>query len=115
MVEAFSSILSGAAIGTGIGSMYKDLDRKQDVGHFFCLINIEAFMDLALFEQRMDETIDTIKAGKRRPGVDEILIPGERSARVAAANLANGIALAPETVAELGQMCTRLDVPFELR
>jgi LDH2 family malate/lactate/ureidoglycolate dehydrogenase len=35
MVEAFSGVLSGAAVGPEIGSMYKDLDRKQDVGHFF--------------------------------------------------------------------------------
>ncbi len=114
MVEVFSSVLSGAAIGSGIGSMYKDLNRKQDVGHFFCLINIDAFIDLTTFRQRMDEMIDNLKAGKRRPGVDEILVPGERSSRKAAANRASGIALAPETLAELEQMCARFNIPFEL-
>jgi len=34
MVELFSGVLSGAAIGPDVGSMYKNLDRKQDVGHF---------------------------------------------------------------------------------
>ena len=37
MVEVFSGVLSGAAIGPAVGSMYKNIDRKQDVGHFFCL------------------------------------------------------------------------------
>jgi LDH2 family malate/lactate/ureidoglycolate dehydrogenase len=114
MIEIFASVLSGSAIGAGIGSMYKHLDRKQDVGHFFCLINIDAFMDLAIFTRRMDETIDTLKAGKRRPGVDEILIPGERSARTAAAHRSSGIALTPETVAEIRQWCSRLNTPFDL-
>lgn len=114
MIEVFSSVLSGAAIGSGIGSMYKDLDRKQDVGHFFCLINVDAFVDLSTFKQRMDDMIDSLKAGKRRPGGDEILVPGERSLRKAAANRAAGIALAPETLAELEQMCTRLNILFEL-
>ena len=41
MVELFSGVLSGAAIGPDVGSMYKNLDRKQDVGHFFCLFNVE--------------------------------------------------------------------------
>src|SRR4029079_8071963 len=50
MVEVFSSVLSGAAIGPQIGSMYKNLDRKQDAGHFFCLLDIGAFMDLAEFK-----------------------------------------------------------------
>ncbi len=62
MVECFSSVLSGAAIGSKIGSMYKDLDRKQDVGHFFCLLDIDAFMDIAEFKQRIDQTIDAAQS-----------------------------------------------------
>jgi len=114
MIETYSSILSGSAIGSGIGSMYKHMDRKQDVGHFFCLIHIDAIMDLATFKQRMDDTIDTLKASKRRPGVDEILVPGERSARKAAANREAGITLTQETVKEIQQWCSRLNIPFEL-
>jgi LDH2 family malate/lactate/ureidoglycolate dehydrogenase len=114
MIEMFSSVLSGSAIGSGIGSMYKHMDRKQDVGHFFCLIHIDAIMDLATFKQRMDETIDKLKAGKRRPGVEEILVPGERSERKAAANRKVGITLTPETVKEIQQWCTRLNIPFQL-
>jgi len=114
MIEAFSSILSGSAIGSGVGSMYKHMDRKQDVGHFFCLIHIDAIMDLSTFKQRMDDTIDKLKSGKRRPGVDEIFVPGERSALKAASNRKSGIALAPETVKEMQQWCERFNIPFEL-
>ena len=112
MVEVFSSVLSGAAIGSNIGSMYKDLDRKQDVGHFFCLVNIDAFMNLAEFKLRIDETIHRIKAGKRRPGVQEILIPGESSARKAMANEKAGIPVTDETLAELNQWCVRFHIPL---
>ena len=112
MVEAFSGILSGAAVGPSIGSMYKDLDRKQDVGHFFCLFNIAAFIDPEEFTRRIDDTIDRLKNSKRCPGVDEILIPGERSARNAAANAANGVTVSPETVRELELWCEHLSVPF---
>jgi LDH2 family malate/lactate/ureidoglycolate dehydrogenase len=112
MVEAFSGILSGAAIGSSIGSMYKDLDRKQDVGHFFCLFNIAAFIDPDEFKRRIDETIDRIKNSKKCPGVEEILVPGERSSRNAVANAALGVSVTPETVLELEQWCERLSVPF---
>src|SRR4051794_30653739 len=61
MVEVLSSVLSGSAVGPAIGSMYKNLDRKQDVGHFFCLLDIEAFIDVAQFTSRIDAMIDQIK------------------------------------------------------
>ncbi|MBS1814231.1 MAG: Ldh family oxidoreductase [Acidobacteria bacterium] len=112
MVETFSGVLSGAAIGSNIGSMYKNLDRRQDVGHFFCLFNIAAFMDVNEFKQRMDTTIDQLKGGKRRPGVEEILIPGERSAHTAKLNRERGITVGEETLAELREWCERFDVPF---
>jgi LDH2 family malate/lactate/ureidoglycolate dehydrogenase len=112
MVEAFSGVLSGSAIGSSIGSMYKDLDRKQDVGHFFCLFNVAAFIDLDEFKRRMDDTIDRLKNSKKRPGVEEILVPGERSSRSAADNAAKGVSVAPATILELEQWCQRLSVPF---
>jgi LDH2 family malate/lactate/ureidoglycolate dehydrogenase len=112
MVELFSGVLSGSAIGPDIGSMYKNLDRKQDVGHFFCLFDVRAFLDYGEYLRRIDATIDRIKASKKRPGVDEILVPGERSARKAALNNAQGIPVSPETVAEIEQWCSRLNVAF---
>jgi LDH2 family malate/lactate/ureidoglycolate dehydrogenase len=115
MVEVFSSVLSGAAVGPAIGSMYKNMDRKQDVGHFFCLLDIAAFMDVEEFKRRMDQAIDDIKACRKRPGVDEILVPGERSHQKAQQNLAEGIALDDATLKELEALCRELDVEFSLR
>lgn len=112
MVELFSGVLSGAAIGPDVGSMYKNLDRKQDVGHFFCLFNIEAFLDYAEYLGRIDAMIDRIKSSKRRPGVDEILVPGERSARTAETNRVQGIPVSSETLAEMEQWCSRLNIAF---
>ena len=105
MVEGFSSVLSGAAVGSGIGSMYKDMERKQNVGHFFCLLDIEAFMDLSEFKKRMDAAIDQMKSMKKANGVEEILIPGERSQRKIAENMKRGVAIDPATTAELIALC----------
>ncbi len=112
MVELFSGVLSGAAIGPDVGSMYKNLDRKQDVGHFFCLFDVKAFLDYDEYLRRIDETIDRIKASKKRPGAEEILVPGERSARKAAINDAQGVPVSPETMAEIDQWSSRLKVEF---
>lgn len=113
MVELFSGLLSGSAIGDEVGSMYKNMDRKQDVGHFFCLFHIDAFLDRAEFIRRIDATIDRIKAGKKRPGVEEILVPGERSARKSLLHSIHGISIPPETLIEIQQWCSQLNVPFD--
>lgn len=114
MVELFSGVLSGAAIGPDIGSMYKQMDRPQDVGHFFCLVDIEAFMDTATFKRRIDETVERIKGTRRRSGVDEILVPGERSARTAETNRRLGVPLGAATVRELDGLCERYGVERRL-
>ncbi len=114
MIEIFSGVLSGSAIGSAIGSMYKHMDRPQDVGHFFCLVDIAAFQEPADFVRRIDATIDEIKACKPRPGTTEILVPGERSHRVAEANRRDGITLGDETVKELRTLCDELGVSFSL-
>ncbi len=115
MVEGLSSVLSGAAIGSSIGSMYKNFDRKQDVGHFFCVLDIDAFMDVATFKGRIDRTIDQIKSIEKRPGVAEILIPGERSQRTMRENLKRGVPVDDATVKELEQLCRESGVPFTLQ
>ena len=113
MVEIFSGVLSGAAIGSDVGSMYKNLDRKQDVGHFFCLFNIEAFMDEAMFGDRISRMVNSLKSNKLCPEAKEILIPGERSARAAAKNECNGVVLGPETVVELEKWCKHFGISFD--
>jgi LDH2 family malate/lactate/ureidoglycolate dehydrogenase len=115
MVEGFSGVLSGAAVGSEIGSMYKNLDRKQDVGHFFCLLDIGAFIDLAEFKRRMDRMIDQLKSMKRRGDVQEILIPGEKSHRKVQENLQRGISLDAATTKELIALCQQhhISSPWE--
>ena len=103
----------GLTLNLLIGSMYKNMDRQQDVGHFFCLFEIGAFLDYDEYLRRIDATIDRIKAQKRGPGVEEILVPGERSVRQARINGAVGIPLSNETVAELEHWCSRLNVAFD--
>src|SRR3954471_1619529 len=112
MVEMLSSVLSGAAIGPAVGSMYKNLDRKQDVGHFFCLLDIEAFIDVAEFTSRIDAMIDQIKSVRKRPGVEEILVPGERSARTTKDNAQRGIRLDAATLKELRQLADQHQIEW---
>jgi LDH2 family malate/lactate/ureidoglycolate dehydrogenase len=46
--------------------------------------------------------------------VDEILIPGERSARAAENNEHEGIPLGAETITEIQKWCAHFEVAFDL-
>lgn len=115
LVEVLSGVLSGAAIGPAIGSMYKNMDRPQNVGHFLLLLDIAAFMDVGEFKERIDQTIDKIKACRKRPGVAEILVPGERSHRAAMQNTHAGIPIDRATYTELEELCREFRIEFGLR
>jgi LDH2 family malate/lactate/ureidoglycolate dehydrogenase len=115
MVEVLSGVLSGSAFGFSVGSMYKDMERKQDVGHFFFLMDIGAFTDVPVFKERIDRMIDEIKACRKRQGVDEILIPGERSFRKAEENRDKGIPVGEETLKECRALCHEFGIPFTLQ
>lgn len=115
LVEVLAGVLSGAAVGPLVGPMYKDFEVKQNVGHFFCLLDIEAFMGLESFIERIDAMIDAIKASKKMPGIEEILVPGERSFRTALMNRSMGIPIDDATSNELKILCEQYDVPFILK
>lgn len=112
--EVLSGVLSGSAVGPSIGSMYKNFDRKQDVGHFFCLIDIEALMDVDQFKFRIDSMIDEIKGCRKQSGIDEIFVPGERSAKNIVSNRKKGIKIGKETLKELKTLCEEFKILFNL-
>ncbi len=115
MVEVFSGVLAGAAVGSEVGSMYKHLDRPQNVGHFFCLMDVAAFMDVAAMKRRLDAMIGRIKACRLRPGVQEILVPGEPEYRKSQYNRHHGIAIGAETVEELKTLAGEYGIPYSLQ
>jgi len=115
MVELFAGVLSGAAVGSEVGSMYKHMDRTQNVGHFFCLVDVAAFMGPAELRERVDRMIDRIKACRRRPGVDEILVPGEPEHRKAQYHEKHGIPIGDATIDELKTLCQEYGLDFELQ
>jgi LDH2 family malate/lactate/ureidoglycolate dehydrogenase len=105
LVEVLTGVLSGAAFGTDVGSMYKHMDRKQNVGHFFCLLDISAFMDVGQFKERIDALARDIKGRRRLPGVNEVFLPGEIEHRASLENRRLGVKLDRKTVDELEEIC----------
>jgi LDH2 family malate/lactate/ureidoglycolate dehydrogenase/ketosteroid isomerase-like protein len=72
-IDAVSGVLSGSAFASGVA--------QGAPGNFFWALDVEAFMSRDEFLARIDAQIDEIKQGERLPGVEELLVPGERGNR----------------------------------
>jgi len=105
-----TDVLTGVIGGGGYGLMpYADQGRL-DVSHTLMAIDISWFMPLDEFRQRMDDFARMVKTRAPRPGVTEILIPGELEARRVALKSEVGVPLDDEVLADLEALGRELGV-----
>jgi LDH2 family malate/lactate/ureidoglycolate dehydrogenase len=108
-------VLTGALSG---GLRFADLaaldETVQPSGtSILCLaIDPEFAMPYHEFVSRVDEVIETIRSSRRGPGVDRIVMPGERGYAATAEHARDGIRLSAEVAASLIKMCTELSLPW---
>jgi LDH2 family malate/lactate/ureidoglycolate dehydrogenase len=82
-------------------------------GNFLWALDVEAFLPRQEFLERMDAQIDQVKQGERLPGIDELLLPGERGQRRYLDLTARGVVpLAPASWQLLAMGCASLGVPL---
>ena len=108
MTDAMTGVLSGGAFGT---EPYRD-PKRQNVSHTFLALDINWFMPLEDYKQRMGAFIDMIKASRLRPGFDEVLVPGELEARREARKRRDGVALDKHVYDDLVALAAELELSF---
>ncbi len=110
IVDILSGILTGAAIGKEVGSIYNTWDRPVNTGHVFLAIDIDRFVAREEFALRMDTLLQWVH---ENPPVDPdmpVRYPGEIRAELARAYLANGIPLPDEVTEQLASLAHELQV-----
>jgi len=115
-LSLFTDVLTGVISGGGFGlAPYRDRSiAKLDVAHTFIAIDIAFFMPVAEFKTRMDAFIAEIKSSARRPGFDEILVPGEIDHRRETAYRRDGAQLDAEVYDSLRQLANTLGIAFDI-
>ena len=104
-IDALSGVLTGAGFAQGVAG--------GAPGNFLWALDVEAFLPRQEFLERMDAQIDQIKQGERLPGVEELLVPGERGQRRYLDLTARGVVpLAPASWVILATSCESLNVPL---
>lgn len=107
MIDILAGVLTGSAFGKDVGHLYKDLEEKQRTGHLLTAIDIDHFIDRESFNERLEMLINSIKSSPKAPGVEELLLPGERADRRRRDSLDNGIALPDGIVQQLGELADK--------
>lgn len=113
MVDLFAGVLAGAAVGYKVGSLFGEMDRSQNVGHFMLAIDVESFRPIGEFKSTMDNLIRTIKQSQPAIGVKEIFLPGEIEFLKAQERQQNGIMLNPVVKKNLSDLAKELELNFE--
>ena len=112
VVEVLSGILSGAGTATHLHDLY-EFDAPQGVGHFLGAIDVSKFIDADAFRAGVSNMSSEIKGLKRAEGVDEVLLPGERSARSAAKKAIDGIDVPEAVCSELAALGEPFGIKLE--
>jgi LDH2 family malate/lactate/ureidoglycolate dehydrogenase len=114
-IDVLSGALSGAMIGPHIGYVVsKAVDFKpQQLGHFFCVIDIDQFVPIAEFKQRIDTMRQEIKAYPKNEDVSEIFMPGEIEQIKKNERMKKGIEIPAPCYFELKALGEKYSVPIE--
>jgi LDH2 family malate/lactate/ureidoglycolate dehydrogenase len=107
IMAMLSTLLSGAAFGTELGTVETG-PRAGRNGHFLMALRVGAFEDVARFKARVDGVIRQLRGSRLAPGFDRIYLPGERSALTEEAYRREGIPLNPATRANLRDVAASL-------
>ena len=80
------ALLSGPLIGGAVGQALRQVFENPPTtsgarGHLFVVIDPSAFGDMDVFRVAVRVYLEEIKSSRLAPGVEEILIPGERGLR----------------------------------
>jgi LDH2 family malate/lactate/ureidoglycolate dehydrogenase len=107
IMGVLSSLLSGAAYGTELGSLEDGPKPGQD-GHFALTIRVSAFEDVATFKGRVDAAIQQIHMCKGASGAERIYAPGEVEFETKARYQREGIPLNAVTRQEIARAAASL-------
>ena len=104
IMEVLSAVLTGMAHGSRLLPMVgDDLATPRRLGHFFLVVDPEAFVPRAAYDSGMAAYLTDLRASPAKPG-RRVMAPGDREWATEDYRRAIGIPLAPALLAEFEQI-----------
>lgn len=108
--EILCGVLTGSRILGEIPAWFRETHSEVANGHMHIAIDIARFIAPADFKIRIDALAAMLKATPLIPGVEEILLPGERAWRTSRSQTVDGIRLPGEVLADLTALAESLSL-----
>jgi LDH2 family malate/lactate/ureidoglycolate dehydrogenase len=110
IIGLLAGTLGGAAMGKDVIDFNHDDASVTNTGQAIAAINPAAFGDVDMFKANVDKLIRDLRESSRMPGVDRILVPGERSEETRAIRIRNGIPIGQALRRGLDQLADVLGI-----
>lgn len=98
MIDIISGILTGSNYGKHITSLFGDVKTPQNIGHFAYFLNIEDFIDLEEYYEKIEDNKKMMKNSKLAQGYNKIFMPGEIEAGIKERSLKEGLQIPESTI-----------------
>jgi ureidoglycolate dehydrogenase (NAD+) len=108
IIEVLCAHLAGVPFGRHVHSMYGDLDKPRNLGHFMLAIDIARFTEPATFRAEIDRFVREVHEEVPADPARAPLAPGEPERRTAARRATEGVPLGAAVLDELNALAREL-------
>ena len=109
MLGLLAGTLNGALFGRDCVDFNAAPNQVTNTGQFVLALDPSRFQPLEQFKAEVDRHIRSLRTSKKLPG-ESVRLPGEQRAQRRADRLSNGLALAPELLAQLDKLAGELSI-----
>jgi LDH2 family malate/lactate/ureidoglycolate dehydrogenase len=107
MIDILAGVLSGSSYSRRLKSFH-ELEGATGVGVCFIAIDISRFMDPGRFVEIIGEYVGEMKGLRKRPGVNDILVPGEVELLKEEESRRSGIEVPQSVATSMNEMLAKL-------
>ncbi len=113
MLECLAGLMAGTPLLAGMIAPSGKIWHSHNA--IVIAMDVAQFRPLADFRKDVEELSAAVKSLPRRPGFDELLLPGERGNRAYAKSSSEGVPVSPGTWAELEKLGAKMGVAMARR
>ena len=110
VVGLLAGTLNGAAFGSDVVDFTRHPDKSSNTGQFVAAIDISAFVGPDVFTASVERIFGEMRAVEPLPGHPPVRLPGDGKSERRRSVEADGIALHPKLLAELGRIASEVGV-----
>jgi LDH2 family malate/lactate/ureidoglycolate dehydrogenase len=85
---------------------------QEGIGHMFAAVRLDHFGNPDLIKRGLASMIQTLNQSPPAPGVERVLVPGQKEAEIFQRRAAEGIPLSESTWADLRGLSEQFEIPL---